>query len=703
MALDKDEILGKLADKLKAFTPQNPITVLDYTDTNYTESIGFRAALKDESAMAELLVRLPDAQQPNEKLQVERAIVYQARIAHERQDESREFWDALLAAYTRRDKKVISYEAGLGTLAGLGNVKSRLWKQVITPYLTDDLKAPHFVLFDGPPGCGKTVTAKKLAEEIGYRYIQASYVGLAGTKELSYGAMAQKIASQLSDAVKQAPCVLFFDEFSSLGRPREDSYSGNDASVTTETILQELDKIKEHNQKVANIDRRVLVVGAFNYETHLDEAIGNRALRVTFTAPDKQQLVAIAEQKLEEAFQHYEIQNVSNEMIQKIATDIAEATVLVKGKSARNVETIATSIARTSSVENNGNVTPAIIRQEITSELEGKYPEGSSIEDEAWKSLLKGSKVKGSFVTGAVEGYTQKWLKPYEEEQMERLLPDTQAFKESSIVNKGMFHRLYDHITQNKLEFAITTIGIVGTAITAAVSLLAVSGVLPITALILINPVIQGLQGVVAKLALQSKSNYLKDLQHEFEGTAQQVNQLFSESRGGGLPIKFGSLRFGAGENRSPKASKALDNEIDSLSKSSLNTQTPLESLENLKNLTSLLGSKINNPKFLLSLAEEILNELGNLLEGVEGGADFIEKAQLTRIWLCQYYNFKSDLPENAQKFGDLPGELRQQYRELLFKGLNSQIPPLVSWAQAEAKRLGYSPENIQQIIALNH
>src|SRR5690606_9883565 len=97
----------------------------------------------------------------------------------------------------------------------------------------------------GPPGGGKTVTAKKLAEELGYRFISPSYGDLSnnGTNQgLSYGEMAQRLNAVFEDARRQGPTVLFLDELSALARVRQGAYTGNDASVTTDTLLQELNK-----------------------------------------------------------------------------------------------------------------------------------------------------------------------------------------------------------------------------------------------------------------------------------------------------------------------------------------------------------------------------------------------------------------------------------------------------------------------------
>jgi len=73
------------------------------------------------------------------------------------------------------------------------------------------------VLFYGPPGCGKTLLAKAIANEC-----QANFISIKGPELLTmwFGESEANVRQVFDRARGAAPCVLFFDEFDSIAKKK---------------------------------------------------------------------------------------------------------------------------------------------------------------------------------------------------------------------------------------------------------------------------------------------------------------------------------------------------------------------------------------------------------------------------------------------------------------------------------------------------
>jgi len=154
-------------------------------------------------------------------------------------------------------------------VAGIDQVKSEITEVVAflrNPKRFIDLgaRSPAGVLLVGPPGTGKTLLAKAIAGEAGVPFFSAS-----GTEfmEMFVGVGASRVRDMFEKARKNAPCILFIDEFDGLGKQR--SYggaAGNDESVhTINQLLTEMDGFEDNTG--------VVVMAATNRPASLDNAL----------------------------------------------------------------------------------------------------------------------------------------------------------------------------------------------------------------------------------------------------------------------------------------------------------------------------------------------------------------------------------------------------------------------------------------------
>ncbi|KAJ3802262.1 P-loop containing nucleoside triphosphate hydrolase protein [Lentinula aff. detonsa] len=119
------------------------------------------------------------------------------------------------------------------------------------------------VLLWGPPGCGKTLLAKAVANES-----QANFISIKGPELLNkyIGESERAVRLLFARARASAPCVVFFDEIDALVPRREDTLSESSSRVVN-TLLAELDGLEKRDLK------SVYVVAASNRPDMVDPAM----------------------------------------------------------------------------------------------------------------------------------------------------------------------------------------------------------------------------------------------------------------------------------------------------------------------------------------------------------------------------------------------------------------------------------------------
>ncbi|MBG6226031.1 proteasome-associated ATPase [Arthrobacter sp. CAN_A2] len=188
-----------------------------------------------------------------------------------------------------------------GDIGGLGPQIEQIRDAVELPFLHPDLyrehglKPPKGILLYGPPGCGKTLIAKavanslaaRAAERAGVEQIRSYFLNIKGPELLDkyVGETERHIRLIFARAREKAsdgsPVVVFFDEMDSLFRTRGTGVSSDVETTIVPQLLSEIDGV----EKLEN----VIVIGASNREDMIDPAIlrpGRLDVKIKIQRPD---------------------------------------------------------------------------------------------------------------------------------------------------------------------------------------------------------------------------------------------------------------------------------------------------------------------------------------------------------------------------------------------------------------------------------
>ncbi|HOA89311.1 MAG TPA: proteasome ATPase [Propioniciclava tarda] len=174
-------------------------------------------------------------------------------------------------------------------IGGLGAQIELITDAIELPFLHRDLfaefglAAPKGVLLYGPPGCGKTMIAKAVANASGSYFLNVKgpelldkYVGETERQIRVIFARARELAAE------GRPVVVFFDEMDSLFRTRGSGVSSDVESTVVPQLLAEIDGVESLEN--------VIVIGATNREDLIDPAIlrpGRLDVKIKLERPDE--------------------------------------------------------------------------------------------------------------------------------------------------------------------------------------------------------------------------------------------------------------------------------------------------------------------------------------------------------------------------------------------------------------------------------
>jgi SpoVK/Ycf46/Vps4 family AAA+-type ATPase len=134
------------------------------------------------------------------------------------------------------------------------------------------LEPRHRLLLSGPPGNGKTTLAEAIAHGLMVPLFVVRYEAVIG----SFLGETSSRLKRLFDFVRTHQCVLFFDEFDTLGKERGDTHETGEIKRVVSSLLLQIDALPSH----------VVVVTATNHAELLDRAVWRRfQLRIGLPAP----------------------------------------------------------------------------------------------------------------------------------------------------------------------------------------------------------------------------------------------------------------------------------------------------------------------------------------------------------------------------------------------------------------------------------
>ena len=186
-------------------------------------------------------------------------------------------------------------------IGGLGPQIGLIQDAVELPFLHPDLfrqydlKPPKGILLYGPPGCGKTLIAKavanslakKVAEKSGRTDARSYFLNIKGPELLNkyVGETERQIRMIFQRAREKAnegtPVIVFFDEMDSLFRTRGSGVSSDVENTIVPQLLSEIDGVETL--------QNVIVIGASNREDMIDPAIlrpGRLDVKIKIERPD---------------------------------------------------------------------------------------------------------------------------------------------------------------------------------------------------------------------------------------------------------------------------------------------------------------------------------------------------------------------------------------------------------------------------------
>jgi proteasome-associated ATPase len=198
----------------------------------------------------------------------------------------------------------INYE----DIGGLGDQINTIRDAVELPFLHPELfkeyelKPPKGILLYGPPGCGKTLIAKAVANSLAKKVSEMSGVGegrsyflnikgpellnkFVGETERQIRIIFQRAREKASEGT---PVIVFFDEMDSLFRTRGSGVSSDVENTIVPQLLSEIDGVESLEN--------VIVIGASNREDMIDPAIlrpGRLDVKIKIERPDAQAAIDI--------------------------------------------------------------------------------------------------------------------------------------------------------------------------------------------------------------------------------------------------------------------------------------------------------------------------------------------------------------------------------------------------------------------------
>lgn len=202
-----------------------------------------------------------------------------------------EAWDPMVSGAEMVDKPDITYDEVAGLSEQVESVREAIELPLIKPELFEKvgIVPPKGVLLVGPPGCGKTLLAKAVAN-----HTDATFIRMVGSElaQKYIGEGGRMVRELFSLAKEKAPSIIFLDEIDAIGAKRLDGSTSGDREVqrTLMQLLAELDGFDALND--------VKIIAATNRPDILDDALlrpGRFDRVIEIPLPDDESRKAILE------------------------------------------------------------------------------------------------------------------------------------------------------------------------------------------------------------------------------------------------------------------------------------------------------------------------------------------------------------------------------------------------------------------------
>lgn len=227
----------------------------------------------------------------------------------------------------------ITPERELGSLFLPPGVEEQIREVVEEQHRSDllhsyNLRARHRILLAGPPGNGKTTLAEALAYELMYPLIVIRYESLIG----SYLGETSGRLKKILEYARTRRCVLFFDEFETLGKERGDTRETGEIKRIVSSLLLQTDLLPDY----------VVFVAASNHPELLDRAVWRRfQVRIELPPPTHKQLCVL-------------IDAVSERCETRFGYSTRTIAAALRGASYSEAEQFCLDIARRAALSNQG-------------------------------------------------------------------------------------------------------------------------------------------------------------------------------------------------------------------------------------------------------------------------------------------------------------------------------------------------------------
>ncbi|OED49152.1 hypothetical protein AB838_08100 [Rhodobacteraceae bacterium (ex Bugula neritina AB1)] len=178
---------------------------------------------------------------------------------------------------------------------------------------------PHSLLLFGLPGTGKSYLARAMGRSARVNCIETSCAEWQANGHL--GNLLLAMRRSFDEARKNAPCILFLDEIDAIGS--RDSAGDNSASYRRQVVagfLEQMDRISR--------EEGIMVVGACNHPEHLDPAVlraGRFDIKIQMPLPSMAMLQHLLAERLQDAVQEEDLQQLARDSIGKTAADVDAA------------------------------------------------------------------------------------------------------------------------------------------------------------------------------------------------------------------------------------------------------------------------------------------------------------------------------------------------------------------------------------------